>query len=123
MASNKVRVVVSRNAVELLELGKKIYAKHTELAGSSPLNMMQSHKWEDNGPRVANALELHSKAEEYKRLAEEAYRERDLLVAEIDESVKASRDLLLGVYRDNPKQLGQWGFEVNDTAKAAKKAE
>ena len=123
MASNKVRVEIPRNAADLLSLGEKIYAKHTELAATSPLNMLQSHKWDVNGPQVANALTLHNKAEEYKRLAEEAYRERDLLVGEIDESIKSSRDLLLGVYRDNPKQLGQWGFEVNDTVSTAKKAE
>jgi hypothetical protein len=71
--------------------------------------------------QVATGLTLHQQAEDYKRQAEEAYRKRDLLLAEIAESVKASRDLLLGVYRDNPKILGEWGFEVNDSVRATKK--
>jgi hypothetical protein len=44
-----------------------------------------------------------------------------LLLGEITESIKASRDLLLGVYRDIPKTLGEYGFEVDDSARAAKK--
>jgi len=39
----------------------------------------------------------------------------------IDESIKSTRDLLLGIYRDNPKELGQWGFEVDDSVRAAAK--
>jgi len=36
-------------------------------------------------------------------------------------SVKASRDTLVGVYNSNPKKLGDWGFVVNDTPQAKKK--
>jgi len=36
--------------------------------------------------------------------------------------VKASRDLLLAVYRDNPKILGEWGFVVDDSVRAKKAA-
>jgi len=43
------------------------------------------------------------------------------LLDKIDQSVKASRDLLLGVFHDNPKELTQWGFNVSDTARAAAK--
>ena len=32
-----------------------------------------------------------------------------------------SRDLLLALYRDNPKQLGDFGFVVDDAARPAKK--
>jgi hypothetical protein len=41
-----------------------------------------------------------------------AYRERDLLLTPITETVKASRDLLLGVFRAKPKKLGDWGFKI-----------
>lgn len=43
------------------------------------------------------------------------------MLAGITESVKASRDLLLGVYRETPKSLGEFGFEVDDSARATKK--
>jgi hypothetical protein len=98
-----------------------VYQKHNDLATASPLNAMVSHSWTNNGPNVAPCLLLHKQAEELNRQAEEAYRKRDLTLIEITESVKASRDLLLGVYRENPKTLGEFGFEVDDSVKAAKK--
>lgn len=121
MASSLVRVNIPKNAEELLDLAGSVYQKHTDLATASPLNTMVSHKWADNGPKVAPCLQLHRQAEEFKRQAEEAYRQRDIMLGEITESVKASRDLLLGVYRETPKTLGEYGFEVNDSARAAKK--
>jgi len=55
-------------------------------------------------------LTFHQQAEDFARQAEEAYRKRDVLLAEINESIKASRDLLLGVYRDNPQN--SWRMEL-----------
>jgi len=121
MANSSYRVNIPKNTEELLDLAAKVYQKHTDLAAASPLNTMVSHKWADNGPNVEPCLQLHKKAEELKRQAEEAYRQRDLMLNDISESVKASRDLLLGVYRETPKALGEYGFEVDDTVRAAKK--
>lgn len=91
---------------------------------SSPLNGLQDHTWTENGPEVANALALHEKAQSFQRQAEQAYTERDNLLSEIDETLKSSRDLLLSIFRDNPKTLGQWGFEVDDSPRTpAKKPE
>ena len=121
MANTKPRVNIPKNPAQKLDLASKIYAKHSSMSDTSPLNALQSHTWTANGPEVANAQTLHQQAEDYNRQAEEAYRKRDLLLSEIDESIKSTRDLLLGIYRDNPKELGQWGFEVDDTARAAAK--
>jgi hypothetical protein len=121
MANTKPRVIIPAKPADLLGLAARVYAKHVALDANSPLKALQTHIWEVNGPQVANALTLHQQAEEYKRNAEEAYAKRDLLSVEITESLKATRDLLLGIYRDNPKELGQWGFEVDDSARAAKK--
>jgi len=37
------------------------------------------------------------------------------------ENLYKQRDLLLSAYRTNPKKLGDWGFEVNDTSQKKKK--
>jgi len=121
MANSSYRVNIPKNAEELLDLAAKVYQKHIDLDVSSPLNAMVSHKWADNGPKVAPCLQLHKQAEELKRKAEETYRQRDLMLNDITESVKGSRDLLLGVYREIPKTLGEYGFEVSDTARVIKK--
>lgn len=123
MANPNQRVEIPKNAEEKLDLAAKVYKKHTAMATTSPLNSLQTHTWAVNGPQVATTLTLHLQAEDLKRQAEEAYRKRDLIMNEITESLLASRDLLLGVYRDNPKILGEWGFVVHDTARATKKSE
>ena len=121
MGNSKARVDVPKNVVDELGLAARIYAKHVADGEKSVLKTLQSHNWDTNGPEVANAQALHQQAEDLQRQANLAYRQRDLLLAEIDNSVKATRDLLLGVYRDNPKELSQWGFDVSDTPKAAVK--
>lgn len=123
MANSMFRVNIPKNAKELLDLAATIFKKHTDLGSTSPLNAMVSHNWSDNGSKIAVCLEKHQLAETLAKQAEEAYRDRDLLLSEITESVKASRDILIGVYRETPKTLGEFGFEVNDTARVTKKKE
>jgi len=121
MPNNKPRVNIPTNPALKLELGACIYAKHLAEGAASPLKALQSHTWDTNGPEVANALALHQQAEELQRQANLIYRKRDLLIDEIDLSIKSSRDLLLGIYHDNPKELNQWGFDVSDTARSTPK--
>ena len=121
MANTKPRVIIPRNPALKLKLAAQIYAKHLDMANESPLNAIQSNPWSATGPEIVNAQTLHQQAEEYERKSELAYQQRDLLLAKIDESIKSSRDLLLGVHRKIPKSLGQWGFEVDDSPKASKK--
>lgn len=120
MPNPNQRVLIPRNAAQKLDLAKKVLAKHTAMAATSPLASLQTHTWAANGPQVTTAINLHQQAEDLSRQAEEAYRKRDILLAEIDLSIKASRDILLAVYFDNPKILGEWGFEVDDTVRATK---
>lgn len=119
MSNSRPRVKIPKNPEELLALASKVYAKHTNMLVTSPLNALQSHTWEVNGPQLLMASAFHQQAEEASRMAEEFYRKRDLILEEIDQSVKSSRDLLLSIYSANPKELGQWGFEVDDSVRPA----
>ncbi len=121
MANNNVRISIPTNPADRLTLAEKIYAKHQADGDASPLKAITSHSWDSNGPRISTGLDFHKDAEDLKAKSELTYRKRDLEVSEVDESIKASRDLLLGIYRDNPKELSQWGFSVSDTPRAAKK--
>jgi hypothetical protein len=121
MPNSKPRVNIPTNPAQELELAERINSKHVSDGVASPLNALQNHKWEDNASKITEALTLHQQAEELQRQANLAYRKRDLIVDEIDLSIKSSRDLLLGIYHDNPKELTQWGFDVSDSPKAAPK--
>jgi len=43
----------------LIKLAKGVYAKHQADAAESPLNGLEDDNWTDNGPKVAQAEELH----------------------------------------------------------------
>jgi hypothetical protein len=115
MPNPNYRIIIPTSAKPLIDLAENVYKKHQSDGGQSPLSMMKSNNWETNGPKVAQALALHVQSEELKRQAESLTKQRDQLLADVKESVKGSRDVLLGIYRDNPRELGKWGYEVNDS--------
>ena len=118
MGGKGFRVVLPDNIPQKLDLAGKINAKNTADGNNSPLKALVDHNWETTGPKVKTCLDLHNKGEEYRRLMEEAYRDRDALLVEIDGIIKSSRDLLLGVYGNTPKRLGEWGFTVDDSPRS-----
>ena len=121
MPNSKPRVNIPTNPALRLELAARIYAKHMADGANSPLNALKNQTWTENGREVGNAASLNEQAEDLQRQTDLTYRKRDLLLANIDECIKSSRDLLLSLNRDNPKELNQWGFDVTDTARSAKK--
>ena len=121
MANPKYKIVIPTSASGLLKLAEEVYKKHQADADKSPLKAMQNNSWEINGPKIASALEIQAQAEKLKRQAEDLYKQRDLLIDQIDDSVKGSRDILMGIYRENPKELGNWGYEVNAGVSKSKK--
>ena len=123
MANPNYRIIIPTSAKPLIDLAENVYKKHQTDGEQSPLKMLRSNTWETNGAKVAQALELHIQAEELKRQSENLNKQRDLLLADIKESVKGSRDVLQGIFRDNPRELGKWGFEVNSSVSVSKTGE
>ncbi len=123
MATTKGRVLISRNPEEKLKLAKKVYDKHVADGTNSELNNLDAatYDWAKVGPTIPTCLALHDLAENLKGQMEEAYRKRDALLAPITEHIKGSSTYLKGKYAKQPKTLGNWGFEVDDTLKPAKK--
>ncbi len=115
-----VRVKIDKNVENLLNLANLIAEKHKELGGNSPLNQLD---WNVQTQSINKALEIHKQAKEYQRLAEQAYEQRDALVKPIDDLVKQSRDLLKALYRNEPKKLGEFGFEVSEASRKKKNKE
>ena len=121
MGKLNYRIVIPTSASGLLKLAEDVYKKHQADADKSPLKAMQNHSWETNGPKISEALQLHVQAEELRKQAENLNKKRDLLLNVVKESVKGSRDILMGIYRENPKELGNWGYEVNASVSKSKK--
>lgn len=114
MSTTKFTVVIPANAEEKLALAELVFAKHLAEGDQSPLNGMKTHKWETSGPSIAEGLLQHKKAEELKKQMDKAYADRDSILNEITITLKASRDILSGVFNQNPRDLGEWGFEVHE---------
>lgn len=121
MSNPNYRVEIPTNPTELINLAAKVYEKHTELGPDSPLNALASHKWSDNGAKIAQAAAFDKRAQELKKQSEEAINKRNALLPDIENSVKGSRDVLQGVYRETPRTLAQFGFEIIESARAAAK--
>jgi hypothetical protein len=105
----QIKVTISQNVEELLVLAEIIYQKHQSLGSASPLNILD---WSTQGPKIAEALAAHRRAEELKRLMEQAYEQRDALLSPLDAIVRQSRDVLKGIYRNEPRRIGEFGFDV-----------
>ncbi len=116
------RISVSRKPEERLTLAAQVYQKHQKDGNESPLLKLDGYDWKVVGPTIEQALARHREAEAFKGQMEKAYRERDLLIQTIDETVKASRNLLKALNQKNPKRLADWGFQVADSAPQPKAA-
>ena len=113
-------VTIKRNPGLLLKLGGDIYSKHQLDGAASPLKSLVDNNWEVTGPKITTCLQNHQKAEDMKQQMDIAYRERDKVLGEIEEIVRNSAALLKGIYRNTPKKLSDWGFEVIETTAAKK---
>ena len=109
------RIVISKSPEKLLALAKKVLKKHEDDGASSPLSALKDANWTDNGPKVAEADDLNAQAKELEKKVEKLYQDRDALLTSVELTVRASANLLNGIYKNSPKNLGEWGFEVNDT--------
>ncbi|GEM_PF-610767 len=120
--TTKGRVNLAKGPEEILKQTMAVYAKHQTDGATSVLKTMEDYDWDVSGPKIATAHQHHEDAQHYKGLMEEAYRERDLLMPELDEINRATAAFLKSVNRKNPKRITDWGYQVDDTPPAAKKA-
>ncbi len=112
----KKRVTIPvNNPRALLDLSKKVLAKHTADGANSLLKPLN---WTVITPMINDAATLQEKAEKAKRDMLEAYQQRNLKLDMVAGALRDSRDILSGVYKQEMKVLGQWGFEVLDVRSA-----
>jgi hypothetical protein len=121
--TTKGRIDIPQNVEKNLTLAQKVFDKHLADGNASLLNNLDEMDWGVTGTKIAECLKKHQEAEDYKRKMEEAYRERDLNLPEIQEILRASKSLLKASFPKNPKKLGEWGFMVDDTPKVKKQKE
>lgn len=113
--TTKGRIKYGKNAEDILKLSKKVYDKHVADGATSVLKNIEDYDWDVSGPKVAIAQGHHDDALHYKGLMEEAYRERDKYISELDGITRVSGSTLKALNSKNVKRLTDWGYEVDDT--------
>jgi hypothetical protein len=116
MPKKNVRVTIPTDPSEDIALLVKVKAKHDALGDASPLKGL---KWEKIGPAYASAKLHDDAAEDAKKVMEREFRARDVDMPTVMQALRDSRDVLLAVNSENPKVLGDYGFEVDDSPRAA----
>jgi len=110
------RIRIYTNVRHNLELAKKIYEKHGADGDGSLLSLIDGFSWEATGPKISFCLEKHKEAIRLSKSAEEMYRQRDAVLAEITDIIRASKSILKNHFDNSPEKLSEWGFVFPDNS-------
>lgn len=83
----------------------------------SPIKVLITKEVAD---KVAAIQQKTKQANEFRRQSEVLIEERDNLVKDVEQFIRSCRDILGGLYPNEPKKLTEYGFEVDETAAKAK---
>ncbi len=114
--ASKGRIRIYTNVRHSLELARKIFEKHKSDGDHSVLAALDGFDWEATGPKIGFCLDKHKEAVNLTKTAEEMYRQRDAVLAEITDIIKASKSVLKNKYTSCPEKLSEWGFLVYDNS-------
>lgn len=116
-----MKVIISTKSDVSIKLGVDVVAKHNADGENSKLNVLDMNKMEDLVTLVSakNTLALQKARDKVL-----AFEDRDIALGiapghQIGETdtvyyyIKATRDILHGVYKGNEHVLGNWGFTVS----------
>jgi len=111
MPNNKFSVGLPSDPSEAIKLLTSIKTKHAALGTTSPLAGL---KWAEIDPALTAAAEQDALSDEFHSKAEKATGARDAKMSVVTEAIRSARDVLMGLNRDNPDALGDFGFKVSD---------
>ena len=117
MARKTIKVEIPRNAEDKLILLDKVVAKNEELGDDSPVKGLPMGAMKT---LTATAHVAQDKSKDLERLAkiQTATRDNAFGTAQTENTaiyiLTQVRDLLLSLYKSNPQQLGEWGFDVQE---------
>ena len=115
MSNNKFSVDIPTDPSEAIKLLAAIKAKHTILGAATPLGGL---KWTKIDPSLTIAQEQDALSDDLHSQAEKATGARDAEMQVVTEAIRSARDVLMGLNRENPDALGDFGFKVSDARPA-----
>lgn len=115
---DRERVVYPPDFLHRSELYKLVYAKHIAMGAASPLLPFLTKNQIDFDAEKAdvdNACLIHQKMEQAKRDAEQYREARDKFFNPVFTHVRSIGAFLKALYVNNSKELGHWGYTVDDS--------
>ena len=115
---DRERVVYPPDFLHRSELYKLVYAKHIAMGAASPLLPFLANNdidFDADKADVDAAVLVHAKMEQAKRDAEDYREERDLKFNSVMRHLRSIGAFLKALYVNNTKQLGDWGYTVDDS--------
>jgi hypothetical protein len=122
---NGRRIVYPEAFLRRTELFNTFKARHDALGAASPLTAYLAEHNIDLGADGAAATEAGAKndlAKQAGRDAEELREGRDNLFNPVFDHVRSMGQYLKALYVKNPKELGHWGYTVDDSPRKGRKA-
>lgn len=120
MAKTRVRVDLPSNPDDKIMLAKAIVGKHAELGAASPLGQLQ---WDRITPALAEADMYNLNSRRSQAQGEASTQARDAALEIVTTFLlRGGRDLLSGVYPDEMRKLGEFGFTVSAVSSRSAKA-
>lgn len=106
------RIVIPSKFLEQEKLIGDVNTKHIALGAASPLT-----QFDVAGivTKTSSARTYHNGAEEKSKQAEDLFEKRDNEMKPSIKEVRRWAQFLKQIYKDNPHELGNWGFVVDDT--------
>ena len=97
--------MVNIDIEKLLSIGEKIIHRHSILGPESPL---QNGVVADLNARISGAREKHSEVTKYKKLMEDALRDRDYFLGGKDKGVYLTLTALINILDRENYNLDEW---------------
>lgn len=91
----------------VIVIGEKIVKQHTSLGSKSPVNNIVIA---DLNSRISNAKQKHEEAMKYKKLMEDALRDRDHYLGTKDKGVNYILMAISNILKEQNLHLDEWGF-------------
>jgi hypothetical protein len=120
---SKVRIIIPTAPTELIGLCQAAGTEHKAKGKDSPLGILT---WDEINPKITEAAAVDSKITGMSRELEQLIERRKILIETpggLADFARQARDILSGVYRNEMKKLGDFGFEVSDSPKTKRNTE
>jgi rubrerythrin len=122
MKRKRTRVVIPHKILDIATLINRIFEKHTTDGIDSPLKLIAHNADVDSfKERIEAAMEHHKEAERLYAEMEQQYALRDIWLKPLVKEVRVTAQFLKSLKSNNNKELGEWGYEVNDSRPPKKK--